>query len=215
MEENETPEFDAKPAVNKDVWLLLIILDVVAMCVLGYYLYKHFAPQFAAPAPKPAAAEQSSMPSAEEPVLIEEDALIEDMTAPAPAPVAQTPAEEPAPVAAAPKSLVEEALEAIEPEPEPAPAPVAQKKQSIIIAQGKNNKYRQVTFRWFGAGKSVAVISGFTGSKPRALKKKNDFWETTLTIAPGSYKYLYVIDGENRTDPYAEEKDGRSLLVVK
>ena len=178
MEENETPEFDTKPAVNKDVWLLLILLDVVALCVLGFYLYKHFAPQFTQ---QPPAAQEVT-------AEVSEDIL----------PVAEA-------------VLVEEALESVVEEPAPAP----EKKQSIIVAQGKSSKYRQVTFRWFGEGKSVSIVSGFTGSKPRKLQKRKDYWETTLAIAPGSYKFLYIIDGVNKTDPYAETKEGRSVLEVK
>ena len=216
MEENDTPEFETKPAVNKDVWLLLIVLDVVALCVLGFYLYKYFAPQFAKQNPAPTAVTQPAEPDVvtedispiAEAVLIEETAV--EIT-PAPQPAAT-----PAP---APKTLVEEALESVEPEPAPAPVPAAkpepEKKQSIIVSQGKSTKYRQVTFRWFGKGKSVSIVSGFTGSKPRKLQKKKDYWETTLAIAPGTYKFLYIIDGVNKVDPYAEQKDERSILVVK
>ena len=218
MEENETPEFDTKPAVNKDVWLLLILLDVVALCVLGFYLYKHFAPQFTQ---QPPAAQEVTATATEDILPVAEAVLVEDISAPiatqAAVPVQTEPAQEtpaaqetpkPAP---APKTLVEEALESVVEEPAPAP----EKKQSIIVAQGKSAKYRQVTFRWFGAGKSVSIVSGFTGSKPRKLQKRKDYWETTLAIAPGSYKFLYIVDGVNKTDPYAETKEGRSVLEVK
>ena len=79
----------------------------------------------------------------------------------------------------------------------------------------KSSKYRRVTFRWFGEGKKVSIVSGFTMSKPQPLKKKNGYWETTLSIAPGTYKFLYIVDGVNTRDPYAEEKDGRSVLIVE
>ena len=218
MEENDTPEFDTKPAVNKDVWLLLIVLDVVAMCVLGFYLYKYFAPQFAQQSVKPVIVQEETIEAVSEDISpVTEAVLIEETTAPV---VTQPeikvenqeqtekPVAKPVPT---PKTLVEEALESVEPEPAPQP----EKKESIVVAQGKSTKYRQVTFRWFGKGKSVAVISGFTGSKPRKLQKKKDYWETTLAIAPGSYKFLYIVDGVNRLDPYAEEKEGRSVLIVK
>ena len=77
------------------------------------------------------------------------------------------------------------------------------------------SKYRRVTFRWYGEGDKVSIVSGFTMAKPQALKKRGDHWETTLSIAPGTYKFLYIIDGKNTLDPYSEEKDGRSLVVVK
>ncbi|MCQ2410124.1 MAG: hypothetical protein MJ053_00895, partial [Elusimicrobiaceae bacterium] len=62
---------------------------------------------------------------------------------------------------------------------------------------------------------SVAVVSGFTNRKPQALTKVGDHWETTLSIAPGTYKFLYVIDGKNTLDPYSKEQDGRSVVVVE
>ena len=72
-----------------------------------------------------------------------------------------------------------------------------------------------MTFRYFGDADSVSVVSGFTMAKPRALKKRGDHWEVTLGIAPGTYKFLYIVDGKQTLDPYAEEEDGRSVLVVK
>ena len=91
----------------------------------------------------------------------------------------------------------------------------ADKKESVLVKVNPKSKYRRVTFRWFGEGKKVSIVSGFTMAKPQALKKKDGYWETTLSIAPGTYKFLYVIDGANTLDPYSDEKDGRSLLVLE
>ena len=91
----------------------------------------------------------------------------------------------------------------------------ADKKESVLVKVNPKSKYRRVTFRWFGEGKKVSIVSGFTMAKPQALKKKDGYWETTLSIAPGTYKFLYVIDGVNTLDPYSDEKDGRSLLVLE
>ena len=90
-----------------------------------------------------------------------------------------------------------------------------EKKESILIKTNPKSKYRQVTFRYFGEGDNVSVVSGFTMAKPRALKKKNGYWEITLGIAPGTYKFLYIVDGVQTLDPYAEEEDGRSVVVVE
>ena len=113
----------------------------------------------------------------------------------------------------APQPVVEESAIAAEPPVEPAPAVAS--KQSIIVTPVNGSKYRRVTFRWFEPAEKVSIVSGFTNRKPQPLKKVGDYWETTLSIAPGTYKFLYVIDGKNRPDPYTEQKDGRSVLVVK
>ena len=40
---NDSQEFETKPSSNKDLWLFLIVLDVVFLCVFGFFLYKHFS----------------------------------------------------------------------------------------------------------------------------------------------------------------------------
>lgn len=196
-------EFEAKqPAQtgNKDVWLFLIIVDVVFLCVFGFFLYKNLSARLLAPA-DPAeivAAVEEVAPAPEVEEVVE--------VAPAPAAEPQSPVVAPEP---------EKKAEPAQPAPQAEPAQPAEKKESILIKTNPKSKFRQVTFRYYGEGKKVAVVSGFTMAKPRALAKKNGYWETTLAIAPGSYKFLYVVDGEQITDPYSEQKDGRSVLVVK
>ncbi|MBR4591679.1 MAG: glycogen-binding domain-containing protein [Elusimicrobiaceae bacterium] len=201
--ENENLDLDVKPA-NKDLWLFLIIVDLVFLCVLGVFLYRHFAPRFLRM--PPVVVESSFQPEVVQP---QEDV-----------------------VAAQPETVLQEIViteEKQEQKPEEtvvaeilatsvAPEPVAQpqeKKQSVIVVKNPKSKYRKVTFRWFGAGKKVAVVSGFTMAKPQALKKKDGYWETTLSIAPGTYKFLFVVDGENTLDPYSPEKDGRSVVTIE
>ena len=196
-------EFEAKqPAQtgNKDVWLFLIIVDVVFLCVFGFFLYKNLSARLLAPA-DPAeivAAVEEVAPAPEVEEVVE--------VAPAPAAEPQAPVVAPEP---------EKKADPAQPAPQAEPAQPAEKKESILIKTNPKSKFRQVTFRYYGEGKKVAVVSGFTMAKPRALAKKNGYWETTLAIAPGSYKFLYVVDGEQITDPYSEQKDGRSVLVVK
>ena len=203
QEEAALAEFEAKqPAQtgNKDVWLFLIIVDVVFLCVFGFFLYKNLSARLLAPA-DPAeivAAVEEVAPAPEVEEVVE--------VAPAPAAEPQTPVVAPEP---------EKKAEPAQPAPQAESAQPAEKKESILIKTNPKSKFRQVTFRYYGEGKKVAVVSGFTMAKPRALAKKNGYWETTLAIAPGSYKFLYVVDGEQITDPYSEQKDGRSVLVVK
>jgi len=62
----------------------------------------------------------------------------------------------------------------------------------------------------------VSIVSGFTMRKPQALKKVKGVWEATLTIAPGTYKYMFIVDGQEVKDPYnKQEESGRSVIVIK
>ena len=209
-ENKNTPdvaEFEAKmPAQtgNKDLWLFLIIVDVVFLCVFGFFLYKNLSARLLSsegekqPAP---VAEQEAAPAPEEEIAVEEEVVTVT-----PAESAVQPQPEPKPA--------EPEVKPAEPEPQPQAQP-AEKKESIVVKTNGKSRYRQVTFRYFGDADSVSVVSGFTMAKPRALKKRGDHWEVTLGIAPGTYKFLYIVDGKQTLDPYAEEDDGRSVLVVK
>lgn len=209
-ENKNTPdvaEFEAKmPAQtgNKDLWLFLIIIDVVFLCVFGFFLYKNLSARLLSsedekrPAP---VAEQEVAPAPEE-----EIAVAEEVVTVTPAESAVQPQPKPKPA--------EPEVKPAEPEPQPQAQP-AEKKESIVVKTNGKSRYRQVTFRYFGDADSVSVVSGFTMAKPRALKKRGDHWEVTLGIAPGTYKFLYIVDGKQTLDPYAEEDDGRSVLVVK
>ncbi len=209
-ENKNTPdvaEFEAKmPAQtgNKDLWLFLIIVDVVFLCVFGFFLYKNLSARLLSSddEKRPAlVAEQEAAPAPEE-----EIAVAEEVVTVTPAESAVQPQPEPKPA--------EPEVKPAEPEPQPQAQP-AEKKESIVVKTNGKSRYRQVTFRYFSDADSVSVVSGFTMAKPRALKKRGDHWEVTLGIAPGTYKFLYIVDGKQTLDPYAEEDDGRSVLVVK
>lgn len=205
--ENENLDLDVKPAGNKDLWLFLIIVDIIFLCVFGFFIYKHFSARlFETPAP--AASEQTEtvdVPEiAETDLVVSQEPIVVDSVATAPVADKTAPAPEPA------------KTEEVKPA-EAAPAVVAQpeKKESVLVKVNPKSKYRRVTFRWFGEGEKVSIVSGFTMAKPQALRKRGDYWETTLSIAPGAYKFLYIIDGKNTLDPYSEEKDGRSYIVIE
>ena len=201
--ENDSQELDVKASFNKDMWLFLIVLDVVFLCIFGFFLYKHFTAKLENPVPAVEVTQTQTV-----------EALPEEITV-----VTQTETVEiSVPEEVKPEPVKEEREEAVAPVVEEAPVqaqPPVSTKESVVVANVPNSKYRRVTFKWFGDGKQVAIVSGFTMSKPQALKKVSDHWETTLSIAPGTYKFLYIIDGKNTRDPYAAEKDGRSLVVIK
>lgn len=207
--ENENLDLDVKPAGNKDLWLFLIIVDIVLLCVFGFFLYKHFSNYLFQITPQ-TVAEEAAGPVEPEPQV----AVVEETIS-----VAQEP-QEPLPAQLTQEqtqpNLVAEIIAAEEKKEETAkPVAPAEKKVSVVVTSNPKSKYRRVTFKWFGEGKKVQIVSGFTLSKPQALKKKNGYWETTLSILPGTYKFLYIIDGENRQDPYSPSKDGRSVVVIE
>lgn len=217
--ENENLDLDVKPAGNKDLWLFLIIIDIVLLCVFGFFIYTHFAADlFRASTPPQQAVEEvasESQPLPQETVVVE--------AAPAevvPPPVA--PAVQPEEISVTQMLAAQAQADKAAAQKADAKVTSAQKtsqeepaKESILVEKNAKSKYRQVTFRWYGEGEKVAVVSGFTNRKPQALTKKADYWEITLSIAPGTYKFLYVVDGKNRRDPYAKEQDGRSVVVIE
>lgn len=215
--ENENLDLDVKPAGNKDLWLFLIIIDIVLLCVFGFFIYTHFAAdlfetktattlveEITAPIEQPVA-EVASI----EGVPTEESSANTVVVQSEEISVAQVLAQQAKEEKAAAQKVEEEATLAME------VAKEEPSKESIVIVQNPKSKYRQVTFRWYGEGEKVALVSGFTNRKPQALTKKGDCWEITLSIAPGTYKFLYVVDGKNRRDPYAKEQDGRSVVVIE
>lgn len=219
--ENENFDLEQKPvSANKDLWLFLIVVDIVFLCVCGFFLYKNLSARFFMPV-------EETEVVAEEQAAAQPDLLAEVLpeTKKETKKETKTPA---APAVKAPKVqeiTAEPVVVVPEPVAEPAPkvdeqeqpAEQAEKpaKASVVVADNpKSSKYRRVTFRYFGEGKKVSIVSGFTMAKPQALRKKNGAWETTLSIAPGKYRFLFIVDGVNTPDPYSPQENGRSVLIV-
>ena len=219
--ENENFDLEQKPvSANKDLWLFLIVVDIVFLCVCGFFLYKNLSARFFMPVEETEVVAEEQ--AAAQPDLLAEvlpetkkETKKETKTPAAPAVKAPKVQEITAePVAAEPESVAEPAPKADEQEQ---PAEQAEKpaKASVVVADNpKSSKYRRVTFRYFGEGKKVSIVSGFTMAKPQALRKKNGAWETTLSIAPGKYRFLFIVDGVNTPDPYSPQENGRSVLIV-
>lgn len=219
--ENENFDLEQKPvSANKDLWLFLIVVDIVFLCVCGFFLYKNLSARFFMPVEETevmAEEQAAAQPDLLAEVLPEtkKETKKETKTTAAPAvkaPKVQEIAAEP--VVVVPEPVAEPAPKADEQEQ---PAEQAEKpaKASVVVADNpKSSKYRRVTFRYFGEGKKVSIVSGFTMAKPQALRKKNGAWETTLSIAPGKYRFLFIVDGVNTPDPYSPQENGRSVLIV-
>lgn len=219
--ENENFDLEQKPvSANKDLWLFLIVVDIVFLCVCGFFLYKNLSARFFMPV-------EETEVVAEEQAAAQPDLLAEVL----PETKKETKKETKAPVAPAVKAPKVQEIAAepvvVVPEPVAEPAPKADEqeqpaeqaekpaKASVVVADNpKSSKYRRVTFRYFGEGKKVSIVSGFTMAKPQSLRKKNGTWETTLSIAPGKYRFLFIVDGVNTPDPYSPQENGRSVLIV-
>lgn len=219
--ENENFDLEQKPvSANKDLWLFLIVVDIVFLCVCGFFLYKNLSARFFMPV-------EETEVVAEEQAAAQPDLLAEVL----PEPKKETKKETKTPAAPAVKAPKVQEIAAepvvVVPEPVAEPAPKADEqeqpaeqaekpaKASVVVADNpKSSKYRRVTFRYFGEGKKVSIVSGFTMAKPQALRKKNGAWETTLSIAPGKYRFLFIVDGVNTPDPYSPQENGRSVLIV-
>lgn len=219
--ENENFDLEQKPvSANKDLWLFLIVVDIVFLCVCGFFLYKNLSARFFMPV-------EETEVVAEEQAAAQPDLLAEVL----PETKKETKKETKTPAAPAVKAPKVQEIAAepvvVVPEPVAEPAPKADEqeqtaeqaekpaKASVVVADNpKSSKYRRVTFRYFGEGKKVSIVSGFTMAKPQALRKKNGAWETTLSIAPGKYRFLFIVDGVNTPDPYSPQENGRSVLIV-
>jgi hypothetical protein len=86
------------------------------------------------------------------------------------------------------------------------------KKQSVFISG--SGKTKRITFKYYGTGRKVSVAGGFT-SHPVAMKKSGKEWSASVNLFPGSYKYIFIVDGVKTSDPNAKGADGKSVFTVK
>ena len=215
MEENN---LESKKS-SKELWLVLIFVDLIAICVFGYLIYNSFINSN-----KKTIQINHNSETAE--VVLEEIDLSE--------PVKKENKEEEKESKQAPKQepvkeIKKEEISEIKDKTKEVAEPLPQKENKEIKTQTETKtnikkesvkiagtgKWRQVTFKYFDDGKNVAIVSGFTSTKPRDLKKVNGVWEITLTISPGTYRYMFIVDGKEIKDPYNnQESNGRSVIVI-
>ena len=64
---------------------------------------------------------------------------------------------------------------------------------------------KRITFKYCAPeAKSVVLAGSFNGWNAAAnhMKKgKDGVWSTTVNLLPGTYEYLFIVDGEWKTDP--------------
>ncbi|WP_428898426.1 hypothetical protein Dip518_000621 [Parelusimicrobium proximum] len=192
---------------SKDFWLFLIFVDIIALAFFGFLIYQNLSSKFFPDLTAKAVVTEEAAQTASAKPAEAAPSKPEPVSPAKPAEPAAKPAESsaPKPAASAPKPEASKPAEtSVSPD----------KKQSVIVEATKNPKTRKVTFRYFDEAKKVELVSGFTMSKPRPLKKKGNIWEESFIIYPGEYKYLLIIDGVQKRDPHAEEKDGRSFIKI-
>lgn len=89
------------------------------------------------------------------------------------------------------------------------------KKSKVVLKISK--ELRIILFKYGNLAKEVSVIGDFNDWIRKPLKKKNNMWQVTLKIPPGTYEYQFVVDGKKENDPKnpAVSESGRSILTVK
>lgn len=212
------------PKNSKEIWLFLIFVDIIALCVFGYFIYKSFFNNFdiSSLMPQASVEEEYSVEEIEipqEPASAAKQPVKQETVAPV---VAEQPKEPVNEVKEQPAEQPKEEVKAEEPkqaEPaikkeEPKTVKAEPKRQSVFVSG--TGKTRKVIFKYYGNAKSVSIVSGFTMSKPVPLKKTGKEWATTLVIYPGQYKYMFIVDGKQIPDPNASKQvDGRSIVTIK
>ena len=203
---------------SKELWLVLIFVDIIALCVFTYFIYASFVNGGKK-------AVQINHNTKTEEVTLEEIDLSEPVKKEIKKTEVKETKKEPQKEFAAEikKEIISEVKTEVKEEAKPLPKKEPKEVQTTTVDNNKESikvsgtgKWRQVTFKYFDAAKSVAIVSGFTSTKPRDLKKVNGVWEITLTISPGTYRYMFVVDGKEIKDPYnKQESNGRSVVVIK
>ncbi len=84
---------------------------------------------------------------------------------------------------------------------------------NTITLQPIKRGVREVVFRFDGRriprARSVAIVGPFNRwdtAVHRLTLQPNQWWTISLTLAPGEYPYLFIVDGVPWNDP---EDDGR------
>lgn len=99
-----------------------------------------------------------------------------------------------------PEVIKAESLTSSTSKPQPVP---------ITMSKAENPKPGRVSFELVKPGaKRVCVAGSFNDWKPETaplVPKDNGRWVGDLTIKPGRYEYLFVVDGQWLPDPRARE----------
>jgi hypothetical protein len=196
--ENEIEDEDKKDA--REVWLLLIFLNLIVLCTLGFFIYNLFKKL----------PEKADFKKAE---------IVETVDEPrAGTTESHVKKEKPAPQSPAAPDKDDLRAQTAK-QTSYVPSVSAEKRRSVSVRGNGSHTTRDVTFKYYDTAKSVAVVGGFTGRKPMPMSKTNktgDEWNLTLRVRPGeNYPYMFVVDGREILDPNGRTADGKSVFTVK
>ena len=206
---------------SKEIWLVLIFVDLIALCVFSYLIYNSFinTDKKEIKINRNQKTEQVVLEEVDLSKPAKQEPKKEEVKETKKESIPQFEKEIKEEIVAEVNAQVKEEEKAL-PKKEPKEVKTQTeikpniKKESIKISG--SGKWRQVTFKYFDDAKTVAIVSGFTSTQPRALKKINGVWEITLTISPGTYRYMFVVDGKEIKDPNnKQESNGRSVIIIK
>lgn len=78
------------------------------------------------------------------------------------------------------------------------------KGESVLLKRTKKTLY---SFVYNGSGSDVKIKGEFNAWNPNntVLERRGNGWSTYQLLSPGSYQYLYVVDGQEIRDPYNKD----------
>jgi hypothetical protein len=121
----------------------------------------------------------------------------------------------PAPVATAPSSAVPQTASA---QPLTPPLPATPKTESLATEARKDKgSMRNIAFVLHRPkAKKVFLIGDFNDGEPKLMHKEKNTWKTNIAVKPGTYHYVFDVDGKKIRDPNNKAAaNGKSVLNVK
>ncbi|HOX22558.1 MAG TPA: glycogen-binding domain-containing protein [Elusimicrobiales bacterium] len=207
------------PVAAIKTWRALVIFSALALLAFAAMLYKAIESRF-----RPLPGAQRHEASAAGPRIspfqsIASSATVQDSFQKPEPPTA-------APIAVAAVAATTEPVAAILPQEKPAEekpqqptvsssTTTAQSVQVTIPAQ--KSKTRKVRFTYTGREAGPILLTGtFLSWKTVEMKKARGKWTAELYMAPGVYRYCFIINGVKKPDPLQPlRQGGHSLAVVR
>ena len=95
-------------------------------------------------------------------------------------------------------------------------------KKTAAMGDLKQPELKFITFSIkINNAKEIYIAGDFNKWKKdsiKLVKKEKNKWETIIPLAPGSYRYIYYIDGEKTMDPLntlTDEYEGERVSILK
>jgi len=71
-----------------------------------------------------------------------------------------------------------------------------------MISKGSKKGTTRFAFSPAGPAKKVALVGSFNAWKPTTMRKQKDgSYVANVALAPGSYEYKFIVDGQWQLDP--------------